>query len=174
MTALVGGVLLAVPAYALPAALRVRGRAPFLMAVLLVMAADVVLVFVALSLLEALTTPAILLGQGVIAAASAVAWLGVGRPRSPSGWRLGGDAVARAAKRHPAIAMLAAAVALALAVQLVVALLVVPNKWDSMTYHLARAGYWLQEQSAGYFAGGHVRQLANPPTARCCKLGRSP
>jgi hypothetical protein len=50
----------------------------------------------------------------------------------------------------------------ALGVELLLALAVRPNNWDSMTYHLARVAYWLQQDGLEHFHNGTVRQLANP------------
>jgi hypothetical protein len=40
-----------------------------------------------------------------------------------------------------------------------------PNNWDSMTYHLARVGYWLQNRSVGGYATAIDRQVVLPPGA---------
>jgi hypothetical protein len=70
-----------------------------------------------------------------------------------------------AAREHPALATLLGFVAVALVVDGLVALLVAPSNWDSMTYHLSRAAYWLQFHSADHYPGGTVRQLGSPPNA---------
>ena len=41
----------------------------------------------------------------------------------------------------------------------------VPNNWDSMTYHLARVAYWLQDGSVGAYPTNIVRQIKHPPGA---------
>jgi hypothetical protein len=38
-----------------------------------------------------------------------------------------------------------------------------PNNWDSMTYHLARVAYWVQDGSVAAYPTGIVRQVAAPP-----------
>jgi hypothetical protein len=50
-------------------------------------------------------------------------------------------------------------------VQLAVALTTAPANWDSMTYHLSRAAYWLQDGVWGPYEGASIRQLASAPNA---------
>ena len=40
---------------------------------------------------------------------------------------------------------------------------VAPSNWDSMTYHLSRAAYWLQYDSIAQFPGATLRQAASGP-----------
>jgi hypothetical protein len=160
-----GLVLLAVPSLALPAALRIGGLARFAVAALVAAAATIVAVFVVLSLVDQLTRGWILVGQAIVAAGSAGAWTLAGRPPPPRGYV---DAIregVRTAPGHPAVMAFGAAVVLALAVQLFAAIAVAPNNWDSMTYHLSRAAYWLQNHSATQFFPGSIRQNGAPPNA---------
>jgi hypothetical protein len=41
----------------------------------------------------------------------------------------------------------------------------VPNNWDSMTYHLARVAYWLQNGSVAAYPTNIARQITLPPGA---------
>ena len=165
LTAILGLVLLAVTALAVPSALRVRGRAPFALAGLIAAAAAIVLVFEVLSLLRALTTAGILAGQLLVALAAVGAWLARGKPRPPVGWRPSRGGLRAAVREHTAVALLTAMAAGTLAIQFLVSLFVAPNNWDSMTYHLSRAAYWLQYDSALRYSGGSIRQLDSPPNA---------
>src|SRR6266511_3109589 len=165
LSAAAGAALLATPAVTLPAALRVPGRAPFVVAALVAAAASVVAVFIALSLADLLTRGWILLGQFGVAGASLAAWHLVGRPAPPRGYVSALRTGVGAARAHPAVAALTLVVAVALALQLFMAVAVAPNNWDSMTYHLSRAAYWLQNHSATQFFPGTVRQNGSPPNA---------
>lgn len=126
-------------------------------------AATVVLVFEVLSLFDALTTGGILAGQLVVALAAAGAWVARGRPRPPLPARPSRHRLIAEARAHPAVAGLVAVLGAALVLQLVMGVAVLPNTWDSMTYHLSRGAYWLQQDAVGWFDGGHARQVANPP-----------
>jgi hypothetical protein len=161
-----GVLMLAATALLVVWALRVRGLAGTVIALLLVAAAEIVLLTIVLSLFEALQAGWMLLGQVVFAAAAFVAWNAVGRPRSDLFGHIPDRRTAIDwGRRNPAAAGMAVVAALALALQFVMAIAVAPNNWDSMTYHLARIAYWLQFDSVLHFDGGTVRQLANPPNA---------
>ncbi len=49
------------------------------------------------------------------------------------------------------------------AVLLFVAILAAPNNYDSMTYHLARVGHWVQDQSIAFYGTSIPRQNYMPP-----------
>ncbi|HYI80949.1 MAG TPA: phospholipid carrier-dependent glycosyltransferase [Thermoleophilaceae bacterium] len=161
---LAGTLLLAACALPLTWALRVRGPAAGLAAALVVAAAEIVLLTIALSLFDSLQPGWMLLGEGIVAVAALGAWHVAGRPRPALSSPLGRWPEAREwARANPAAAGMGAVAVAALALQLIMAVAVAPSNWDSMTYHLARVGYWLQFDSALHFDGGTVRQLANPP-----------
>lgn len=48
---------------------------------------------------------------------------------------------------------------------LTVALVYPPNNWDSMTYHMARVSYWIQNGSIDVYPTANDRQTHNPPLA---------
>jgi 4-amino-4-deoxy-L-arabinose transferase-like glycosyltransferase len=51
-----------------------------------------------------------------------------------------------------------------------VAVFLPPNNWDSMTYHLSRIGYYLQQGSLEHFATGNDRQTVFPVNAELAML----
>ncbi len=163
LSGLLGATLLLVPALLVPATLRVRDGATFVVAALVSASATIVMATIGLSFFDVYGRAGLLAAQLVIAAMVAIAWMRVGRPRPPSLRPPTWAAVRTAIRAHPALAFLGVTLALALAVELVLAVAVAPNNWDSMTYHLARVAYWLQEQSVLHFSGGTGRQLAQPP-----------
>ena len=157
--------LVLVPSLLAPSILGIRGRAFMVVAWLVCGAASVVLVFEVLSLFDALTRGGILAGQLVVAVAVLAAWGARGRPWPDLPPPPSRAELLTQARAHPVVAGLIGTVAAALVLQLAMGLAVLPNTWDSMVYHLSRAGYWLQQDSVGWFDGGHLRQLANPPVA---------
>ncbi len=50
-------------------------------------------------------------------------------------------------------------------VTLVLVFMVAPNNYDSMTYHLARVGYYLQQRSLESFPSANIRQTVFPANA---------
>jgi hypothetical protein len=152
--------LLAIPSVLAPALLGIRGRAPYAVAVLLTAAADVVVCTIVLSLPRWVTRPGMLVAMALVAAGTAVLWQLRGRPRPPrlrdpgAPWpRLG------------AVWIIVAIAGVALLVQLYANARLAPSNWDSMTYHLSRAAYWLQQDAALHYPGGSVRQLGSAPNA---------
>jgi hypothetical protein len=158
-----GVALVAVAAIGGAALLRIRGRAWFALAALVLGAGDVVLCSTLVSLFHGLTRPGILLALLVVAAAVAAAWLRAGRPHAAWTGRIGLPARPWELRGVGLAAVVLAA--LALLVNLYLLMRVAPSNWDSMTYHLSRAAYWLQERSVGQFTGGSVRQRGSGPDA---------
>jgi hypothetical protein len=163
LATIAGTGLLALAAVSTATLLDVRGRAAFVAACLVVGAAAVVLSTIVLSVFDAFTRTGLLAAAAFFAIAGVAAWGARGWPRAPAGWRPSWRAAWGAARAQPAVAVIAVAAGLALLVQLVLAVAVAPSNWDSMTYHLSRAAYWLQDRSAEHFPGGSVRQLDSPP-----------
>lgn len=161
LTAATGLLLLAVVAVLVPATLRIRGVAAFVVAALVAAAAEIVLLTIGLSLVYGLQPGWMLLGQLVGALGAVSAWIAAGRPlpglpRPPSRAELRG-----LARDHPAAAGALACAIGASAVTGLLAVAVAPSNWDSMTYHLGRVAFWLQYDSALHYDNGTIRQLAS-------------
>lgn len=142
------------------AALRPRGWATLLMGAGLLGLAQVVLLAELLSLIDALGRVGWSVGHALFALATATAWLARGRflPARPA-------VSVEVIRHHPMVATAVAAATAAALFQLVLGLTTAPSNWDSMTYHLSRAAYWLQEGSIARFDGGSIRQLSSAPNA---------
>lgn len=163
---MVGTAMLAATALLFVALGAPRGRSAVAVCLFVGAFGAVVLVSEALSLIGELGRGGLLVAHAVLLAGVALAWRRAGAPRPWATWRRPSTRELRAAAAgHPLPAAICAAAALAMAVQLVVGLIGAPTNWDSMTYHLSRAAYWLQEGAALRFEGGSVRQLASPPNA---------
>jgi hypothetical protein len=141
------GVALVVGAAVLVACcLRLRSTVGFLLAAYLLASAEIVVVSLALSIVDALTRAALLLAlSGVFAVALAV-WAR-GRPRPPLG---GTTAALSEALRDRAVAALAALAMLTHIYVLGIALTVPQSLPDTMLYHLPRAALWKQQHAIGY------------------------
>lgn len=48
---------------------------------------------------------------------------------------------------------------------LVLSIIIPPNNWDSMTYHLPRIEHWIQNQSINYYPTENLRQIFHQPFA---------
>lgn len=160
----IGVCMLLATAVLAAAVLRIEGTAATIAAVLVLSAAIVVLISYGLSLFDAyhrwtlvcLQTLALMMALGV--------WLSNDRPRP--GIRTPTKAELRQAMReHPYVVVIVGALVFAAMVEAVLALGVVPNNYDSMYYHLARIGYWLENDSVFQFYGGSIFQLQHPPNA---------
>jgi hypothetical protein len=162
-SALLGSSFLLVLFLLVPRLLGVRDRAGRLVGGAIAAAASVVIVSIALSLVHGLTRGWMLAGQAFLALAAAGLWSRAGRPRLVEGRPPGLAACRRAAVRHPLLTTVVAAAVGALGLQAVIAVAVAPNNWDSMTYHLSRVAYWLQNDSALHYEAATIRQLASAP-----------
>ena len=158
------GVGLLVPvALLMPTVLRVRGWPAFVAAGLTTAFSEIVVASLLVTPFDGLTTGGWLLAQALISAGVVALWIAVGKPRIPRPTLPNRATVMAQARANPVLAVLAAIVVGALSLQLVMGFVVPPNNWDSMTYHLARAAFWLQENSLAHFHNGTSWQLAYPP-----------
>jgi hypothetical protein len=140
------------------ALLHIRGAAPFLVAAGVCAAAASVAGTTVLSILSVWTRGAMLSLLVITAATASVGWFVTGRPRPP---RL--PSVRGLRKLNGPTQIILGLAVVTLVVQACVGARVAPSNWDSMTYHLSRAAYWLQYQSIGQFPGASIRQAASAP-----------
>lgn len=143
--------------------LRLRGVGINLLAVLTVASAVVVGLTLFLSLFNAYDVPGIVLGQAVVLLASVGLWVARGRPvpgLPPVPTRA--EILALIGANRTVSILVAAATAAAL-VELVLALGVAPNTWDSMMYHLSRVALWIQDGSVFHFDGGTAYEREYAP-----------
>ena len=95
-------------------------------------------------------------------AAALVAWTMRERPRPPR--VVPPAAVVRDSLRDPALAILVFVVSCGWVYVLALAFFTPPLEWDSLTYHLPRAAFWLQDEAVGYIQHPNdLRLNGNPP-----------
>jgi Glycosyltransferase family 87 len=158
LTAVIGlALILAAVATSVLAALAVRleSLVSTLLAAYIAFVADLGLVTLVLSPANDVTRGGLAAAQTLLLAAAAGIWWLRGRP---------GPGLVRAGQalsgvlRDPVTAVFLAVVVGVLAYELLLALTVPPNNWDSLTYHLARAASWAQQ--------GGIHWIPNAPTDR--------
>lgn len=149
-------IVLAVAAAAFAAlSLRLDGIIATLVAGYLVLVTEIAGMTWLLSPFDAVTRGWLTGASAVLAGASAAAWVGFGRPRPAVS---GAQADLRAIRADPLTLAFLGLVGAGLAYELVLALTVPPNNWDSLTYHLTRVAGWKQAHG--------VHWIANAPTGR--------
>ena len=144
-----------------------RGLATTLVGLAVAAYGTVVLASELLSLIGQLGRGGLLVAHTLILASAFGVWAAGGRPAFPVEPRAREviAATRSAVRSHPLVAVLCTVAALTMAVQLLVGLISAPTNWDSMSYHLSRAAYWLQDGGALRFDGGSLRQLDSMPNA---------
>jgi Dolichyl-phosphate-mannose-protein mannosyltransferase len=143
------------------------GRTELVAATIVVAAATIVAESIVLSLLRLLTPAALLVCQGLWLAAAIALWRRRGRPRPPAFVLPSPSRIVAAARSQPVVAVLVVVVLAVLALQATLAIAVAPNEYDSLSYHLPRAAYWLQSHSALQYLPGATDDPAQvaPPNA---------
>ena len=147
---------LAIAAAAFAAAsLRLASPVATLLALYVLLVAGVGAATWVLSPFHAVTRSGLLGAELVLLGAAVAAWSVRGRPRPPL-------AAARAAigdlARDPLTLVFLAGLTVVLGYELMLALVVPPNNWDSLSYHLTRAAAWKQH--------GGIHWIANAPSGR--------
>ncbi len=126
-----------------------------LLAAYLAFVANLGLVTLALSPIREVTRGGLALAEGVLLGGALAAWWLRGRPGLPLDTA---RAAAREIFRSPITAVFLGVVVALLAYELVLALTVPANNWDSLTYHLPRAAAWAQH--------GGIHLVPNAATGR--------
>ena len=149
--------------------MRLRSPVEFVLAAYLVAWGWLVAASLLLSPAHVLTRWSLLAALAAGLAIALGVWILSGRP-SPPPFRPA-LAEARDAVRHPAVLVLAVAVALGTAYIAALAFLTPANDWDALTYHLARAAFWKQEHGVVLIEDAADSRLnVNPPNAEIGQL----
>jgi hypothetical protein len=135
--------------------LRLPSLVSTLLAAYVVLVADIGVTTWVLSPFNAVTRAGLLTAQLILVAAAVAAWWLRGRPRPSLG---GASATVRAVSRDWLTLVFVAGLVVVLGYELMLALEVPPNNWDSLAYHLARAADWKQH--------GGIHWIANAPSGR--------
>jgi hypothetical protein len=167
--ALVAGLgMLSVAGTLVASLLRLRSPLEFVLAVYLVTSGWLVALVAVLSVPQLVTRSLLLAGAVAVLVLSLIVWQIGGGPRPPS-LRPAFAALA-VALRHPAVLVLGIAAMAGTAYSVALALTPV-NDWDALTYHLARAALWKQQNGVGYVESpADLRLNANPPGAEIAQL----
>lgn len=169
MIALVAGlVLVGLAASCFAALLHPRGAVAYVLAVAVCAAAEIVAVSHFLSFFGAYTRGWFLATCTAIAV-GAVCTVAVVRPPRPP---LPRRAVVLALLGDPAVAVLAAIVAIELGYLLALALFTPPTEYDALTYHLTRALFWIQQSEVSPVPGVTDTRINDlPPDAEILQGG---
>lgn len=134
----------------------------FVLSAYLIGFSEIVALTLALSMIRNLRWWTVLAGLGVVLVA-ATALTRRARPRTSL---VEGLRAFHAGLREPVVAVLALTIAIGLGYSAALGLLTPPNDWDAMSYHLARAAFWIQQGSVAYVDDSPFAPInAYPPNA---------
>jgi len=156
------GAVLAATAVLAGSTLRLRSPAVFLVALWLIVSAEVVAAAELLSLVHSVRPLGYVLVEVALLLVALAAWVRVGRPRPPL--------PSRPSFRLSIVGLLALAVLVGLGYELFVLVASAPNNWDSMHYHLARVAAWHAQRDLGYFPTHNSIENAYPPNGELLVL----
>ena len=154
MIVLLPALAIAAAAFA-AASLRLRSVVSTLLALYVLLAANLGLTTWVLSPFHAVTRGGLLGAELVLLGGAVAAWWWRGRPAIALESVRG---ALREVARDPLTLVFLAGLAVLLGYELTLALVVPPNNWDSLSYHLARAADWKQH--------GGIHWIANAPSGR--------
>jgi len=168
---LLGIALTLTTARLITACLGVVGRAAVFTGVWIASLVVVVMVCEVASLFHRLTPGFLLLLHALLLGGMIAWWRRGGSPALlPAGLRWAPAGRFGSPRRHPALWLLAVVVLFVMLFNALLVFLVPPNNWDSMTYHLARVGYWLQHQSFYPWNTHNLRQTIFPPNVEILQM----
>lgn len=152
-----------------------RSRPAYLIGLYVLSYADVVIILECAGLLSAIEPSVVLALQFLLTALSVLAWLRAGKPSLLGPFsglkmtRLGFADILTEARKSPLstslVVLLACSVGYVYARHAQLILVVPPDNWDSLTYHLSRVGYWLQYKSLQPWPTPNLRQTSWPMNA---------
>ena len=162
------GVLLATATF-LVSSTRPSSVVSFLLGIYVVAWTEILALALGLSTIGHLGRTELAIGLLAALVPAVTVWVACGRPRPPSlgpACRTLGESL-----RDPALATLSVTVGIALVYAIALGVGTPQNEWDSMSYHLTRAAYWIQQGSASYIPGAFdARVNVNPPNAEIGQL----
>lgn len=154
--------VLVATALVIAASLRLRSVVSLVLAAYLVACAEVVVVTEVLSALWHTTRGSYLAAETVVALAAFAVWHLRGRPVPPRP-----ELDLRRLGRHPIVAALLVAVALAVCYEAFLVVATPPNNGDSLSGHLSRVAAWYQHGGVFWIPDAHTpRQNEWPPVAQ--------
>jgi hypothetical protein len=154
MIVLLPALAIAVAAFAV-ASLRLESIVATFVAGYVLLVANVGLVTWLLSPFHAVTRMGLGVAEAILLVATVAGWWLRGRPLPPFGQL---RCAAREIARDPLTLVFVAGLVVVLGYELMLALEVPPNNWDSLAYHLARTAAWKQH--------GGIHWIANAPSGR--------
>ncbi len=160
----VGGALVISSAAMFVSTLGRPSAVSFLLGVYTVAWTEIVAVALVLSAFHAFSRTGLLVGSLVVFLAAAGHWSARGRPGPPA---LGSSIRSlRADMDDPVLVILGGAALLVAVFAAVLGVATAQNEWDSLTYHLTRAAFWIQQGAVSYVPDvTDVRINGNPPNA---------
>ncbi len=163
------GIVLAF-AILMAAIVRPPTRPAFFISLFVFVWADLVLTAEVLSLLRLIAPWPMAAGHAVLTGLAFLAWRAVGRPAPPRLTLPPLKAWAASFRSVPDLWAFAFVVVAAYALLAVVNILVPPNNFDGLVYHLSRVAYWLQHHSLAPWPTPSLSQTAFPFNAEIGSL----
>ena len=145
-------------------AIGTRRPVSFLLGVYVVAWTEAIALALVLSPVHGFERTGLVAGSVLAFALSAVAWVSTGHRRPPA-FRPALRRL-RTELADPVLAILGVTVTLVTGYAVVLGVVIPQNEWDSLTYHLTRAAFWIQQGAVAYVPHvADVRINGSPPNA---------